>query len=138
MTYCSDQTLMKLSCSSTRMNMTYSNVASYTVMMGELPHGAFRTLAAMCCFTSVNGLCYPNQATLAAIRGVSQPTINNQIQTLRALGIVIDLVPVGKKKPKAFQRGCRYFIPPRPGDQPPPLEVLKYETWADTRKPPDV
>ena len=120
------------------LKMRYSVVPSYTVSMTGLPHGAFRTLAAMCCFTSANGICYPNQETLAAIRGVSQPTINNQLQKLRARGIVVDLVPVGEKKPYAFQRGCRYFVPSRPGDAPPPLEVLKSEVWADTRIPPNV
>ena len=83
------------------LNMRYSVVPSYTVSMTGLPHGAFRTLAAMCCFTSANGICYPNQETLAAIRGVSQPTINNQLQKLRVRGIVVDLVPVGEKKPYA-------------------------------------
>ena len=112
-------------------------VPSYTVSLSGLPHGAFRTLAAMCCYTSANGICYPNQETLAAIRGVSQPTINAQLQMLRARGIVLDLVPIGKKKPYAFQRGCRYFVPNRPGDAPPTLEVLKSEFWADTRRPPN-
>ena len=120
------------------LNMRYSVIPSYTVSMTGLPHGAFRTLAAMCCFTSANGICYPNQETLAAIRGVSQPTINNQLQKLRARGIVVDLVPVGEKKPYAFQRGCRYYVPNRPGDAPPPLEVLKSEVWANTRIPPNV
>ena len=120
------------------LNMRYSLVPSYTVSMTGLPHGAFRTLAAMCCFTSANGICFPNQETLAAIRGVSQPSINKQLQELRARGIVIDLVPVGKKKPHAFQRGCRYFIPNRPEDAPPPREVLKSEVWASTRIPPNV
>ena len=97
----------------------------------------FRTLATMYCFTSTNGICFSNQETLAAIRGVAQPTINNQLQKLRALRTVIDLVPVGKKKPDAFQRGCRYFIPTRPGDAPPPLEVLKSKVCASTRIPPN-
>ena len=85
-----------------QLNMRYLVVPSYTVSMTGLPHGAFRTLAAMCCFTSANGICYPNQETLASIRGVSQPTINNQIHKLRTLGVVIDLLPVGKKGPTRF------------------------------------
>ena len=107
------------------LNMRYSVVPSYTVTMTSLPHGSFRKLATMCCFTSTNGICFPNQETLTAIRGVYQPTINYQLQKLRALRIVIDLVPVGKKKPYAFQRGRRYFIPTRPGDAAPSFEVLK-------------
>lgn len=119
------------------LNMRYAVVPSYTVSMPDLSHASFRTLAAMCCFTSVSGICYPNQETLAKIRGVSQPTINDQLQKLRALGIVVDLVPVGPKKPGAFQRGCRYFVPKRPGDAPPSMEVLKSEVWASTRMPPN-
>jgi hypothetical protein len=75
---------------------------------------------------------------LANIRGVSQPTISKQIKVLRRFGYVVDLVPVGKKKPGAFQRGFRYFIPTLEGDLPPPLEVIKSDILAEVRTPPDV
>ena len=106
-------------------------------MTGGYPFAAFRTLSAMCCFTSVNGICYPSQELLANIRGISQSNISKQIKVLRKFGYVVDLVPVGKKKPGAFQRGYRYFTPTHEGDLP-PLEVIKSDILAEVRTPPDV
>ena len=67
-----------------------------------------------------------------------QATISKQIKVLRRFGYVVDLVPVGKKKPGAFQRGFRYFIPTLEGDLPSPLEVIKSDILAEVRTPPDV
>ena len=80
---------------------------------------------------------YPNQSTLAALRGVSQQAISLQLKQLREAGAVIDLEPVGQKHPDAFQRGSRYFVPIRLGDQPPPLEVIRSDILAPVRRPPN-
>ena len=119
------------------MKMRYSILPARAVWDRRIPLGPLRTLAAMCCFTSVNGICYPGQFLLAELRGVSQPTISKQIKVLRRYGYVVDLVPVGKKKPNAFQRGYRYFIPTLEGDTPPPLELIKADVLAENRAPPE-
>ena len=120
------------------LNMRYSVVPSWMTSETEISHATYRTLAMMCCFTSANGICYPNQFTLAKLRGVSQQAISQQINNLRAVGAVIDLEPIGKKHPNAFQRGNRYFIPLMPSDCPPPLEHIKNEYLSNNRRPPNV
>ena len=74
---------------------------------------------------------------MAALRGVSQQAISLQLKQLRKAGAVIDLEPVGKKHPDALQRGFRYFVPLRPGDMPPPLEVIRSDVLASVRRPPN-
>ena len=120
------------------MKMKYALVPSRAVSDARLPFGAFRTLAALCCYTSVNGLCYPNQITVGDVRGVTQSCVAKHMKKLRELGYVIDLVPVGKKYPRAYKRGNRYFVPARAGDLPPPLEVIRTDILAEERRPPDV
>ena len=71
-------------------------------MIGGYPLGALGILSAMCCFASVNGICYPSQELFANIRGVSQPTISKQVKILRKFGYIVDIVSVGKKKPGVF------------------------------------
>ena len=117
--------------------MKYSLLPSWVVTDTDISHAAVRTCAALCCFTSVNGIAYPSQNTLAALRGVSQPAISAQMNQLRKAGAVIDLEPVGRKHPDAFKRGNRYFVPLRPGDHPPPLEVIRTDILAPVRTPPD-
>ncbi len=118
--------------------MKYSIVPARAVGDNRLSFGAFRTLASMCLFTSVNGLCYPNQATLGAVRNVTQSTVAKHLRQLRKYKYVIDLQPVGDKYPQAFQRGNRYFIPVYENDSPPSKEVIKYDYLAINRKPPNV
>ena len=120
------------------MKMKYSIIPSRAVGDPELPFGAFRTLATLCCYTSSLGICYPNQITLGDVRGVTQSCIAKHMKKLRELGYVVDLVPVGKKYPRAFKRGNRYFIPTREGDVPPTLEVIRTDILAEERTPPDV
>jgi len=117
--------------------MKYTLLPSWIVTDTEISHAAVRTCAALCCFTSVNGIAYPNQRTLAALRDVSQPAISQQMNQLRKAGAVIDLEPVGRKHRDAFKRGNRYFVPLRPGDQPPPLEVIRTDILAPVRRPPN-
>ena len=117
--------------------MKYSLLPSWVVTDTDISHAAVRTCAALCCFTSANGIAYPNQSTLAALRGVSQQAISLQLNQLREAGAVINLEPVGQKHPGAFQRGSRYFVPTRPGDQPPPLEVIRSDILAPVRRPPN-
>ena len=96
----------------------------------DISHGAVRSCAALCCFTSVNGIAYLSQNTLAALRGVSLPAISAQSNQLRKAGAVINLELVGRKHRDAFKRGNRYFVPLRPGDQPPPLEIIRTDILA--------
>mgnify|MGYP001353879854 CR=1 FL=1 len=77
--------------------MKYTLLPSWIVTDTDISHAAVRTCAALCCFTSVNGIAYPNQRTLAALRDVSQPAISQQMNQLRKAGAVIDLEPVGRK-----------------------------------------
>ena len=78
------------------MKMRYSLIPSRAVGDCRLTHGAFRTLASLCLFTSINGICFPNQTTLADIRGVRRPVVTRQLNQLRMYGYVVDLEPVGK------------------------------------------
>ena len=118
--------------------MKYSLLPSWVVTDTDISHAAVRTCAALCCFTSANGIAYPNQSTLAALRGVSQQAVSLQLKQLREAGAVLNLEPVGNKHPNAFQRGSRYFVPIRPGEQPPPLEVIRSDILAAVRRPPNV
>ena len=53
-------------------------------------------------------------------------------------GYVVDLEPVGKKHSKGFKRGNRYFVPTFEQDQPPPLEIIRFDDPGDYRRPPYV
>lgn len=120
------------------MKMRYSLVPSRAVGDCRLTFGAFRTLASLCLFTSVNGICFPNQNTVAAIRGISRPVVTRHMKQLRELGYVIDLEPIGKKLPGSFKRGNRYFVPANEFDLPPPLETARYDDPGEIRRPPNV
>ena len=120
------------------MRMRYSLVPSRAVGDSRLTFGAFRTLASLCLFTSINGICFPNQITLATIRGVTRPVITKHLNQLRDYGYVIDLEPIGRKYPRSFKRGNRYFVPTLERDRPPPLEIIRFDDPGDTRRPPDV
>ena len=94
-----------------------------------------RTLSALCCFTSANQICYPNQSTLGDLIGVSRALVTRNIGILRDNGYIIDLEPIGKKHPWGYKRGNRYFVPTREGDVPPPLEVIRTDILAEERTP---
>ena len=51
---------------------------------------------------------------------------------------MIDLRPIGKKKPNSYQRGNRYFIPTKDGDSPSDKEVIKRDYLAMNRRRPNV
>lgn len=118
--------------------MRYSLLPARAVSDKRLRPTEVRTLSAMCCYTSALGICYPNQTTLAALLGVSQPFVARNIGVLRKLGYVIDLTPKGKKHPRAYQRGNRYFVPVRAGDPVPPKEQQRLDVLSPLRKPPEV
>ena len=120
------------------MKMRYSLVPSRAVGDRRLTFGAFRTLASLCLFTSVRGICYPNQITVAAVRGVTRPVVTKHMKQLRDLGYVVDLEPIGEKVAGSFKRGNRYFVPTMERDLPPPLEVIRYDDPGELRRPPDV
>ena len=120
------------------MKMRYSLIPSRAVGDCRITHGAFRTLASLCLFTRINGICFPNQTTLADIRGVRRAVVTQQMNQLRMYGYVVDLEPVGKKHPKGFKRGNRYFVPTFEQDQPPPLEIIRFDDPGDCRRPPYV
>ena len=120
------------------MRMKYSIIPARAVSDPRLPFGAFRTLAALCCYTSSLGICYPNQITIGDVRGVTQSCVAKHMRKLRELGYLVDLQPIGRKFPRAFKRGNRYFVPTREGDLPPPLEVIRTDILAEERTPPDV
>ena len=120
------------------MKMKYAIVPARACNDRDLTFGAFRTLACLCLYTSSNGICFPNQQTIADLRGVSRQVITKHIRQLRILNYVIDLEPKGKKYPRAFKRGNRYFIPTFKDDVPPPLEVIRTDILATERTPPDV
>ena len=67
------------------MKMRYSLVPSRSVGDKELSNGSFRTLASLCLFTSQMGIAYPNQWTMADIRGCTQSNIAKQMKQLREL-----------------------------------------------------
>ena len=70
----------------------------------------WRTLAALCSYTSPLGVAYPNQQTLARDAGLEQSHISKALRRLHALGLIRFLVPKGKKRPGAFRRGLRYQV----------------------------
>ena len=119
------------------MKMKFSIIPSRAVSVPRLPHSAFRTLASLCVYTSAQGVCFPNQWTLAGLRNCTQSNIAKQMKILRRLKYVIDVESVGKKYPRAFQRGNRMFIPVREDDHIPPKEALKEDILAETRRPPN-
>ena len=118
------------------MKMKFSVIPSRAVSDPRLPHSAFRTLASLCVYTSAQGVCFPNQWTLAEIRNCTQSNIAKQMKILRTLRYVVALQSVGRKFPRAFQRGNRMFVPVREDDPIPPKEVLKEDILAETRRPP--
>ena len=120
------------------MKMRYALVPSRSVGDQELSNGSFRTLSALCLFTSQMGICYPNQETLASIRNCSQSNIAKQMKQLRALGYVVDLIPVGRKRRGSFKRGNRYYVPTLASDPTPSWEQVRTDYLAETRKPPHV
>ena len=85
------------------MKMKYAIVPSRACNDRDLTFGAFRTLAYMCLFTSSNGICFPNQQTLADLRGVSRQVITKHIRQLRILNYIVDLQPKGKNIPELFE-----------------------------------
>ena len=119
------------------MKMRYSLIPSRAVGDKELTNGSFRTLSALCLFTSQMGICYPNQWTLADIRGCTQSNIAQQIKLLIELNYVIDLKPQGRKRRGSFKRGNRYFIPTLASDPIPSWEMVRTDYLAETRKPPN-
>ena len=116
------------------MKMRFSIIPSRAVADKQLSNGAFRTLGAMCCFTSQMGICFPNQWTLANVRGCTQSNVNQQLQQLRRLGYIHDLIPKGRKRRGAYQRGCRYYVPVFANDPIPSWEQIKTDYIADVRK----
>ena len=120
------------------MKMRYSIIPSRAVGDPRLPFGSFRTLACLCLYTSSRGIAFPNQITIGDVRGISQSCVAKHMRKLRELGYVVDLQPIGRKFPRAFKRGNRYFVPTREGDLPPPLEVIRTDILAEERTPPDV
>ncbi len=116
------------------MKMRFSIIPSRATSDPELSNGAFRTLGALCCFTSSLGVAYPNQTTLANVRHCTQSNINQQLQQLRKLGYIYDLVPKGRKRRGAYQRGCRYYVPVFADDPIPSWELIKTDFVAESRR----
>ena len=116
------------------MKMRFSIIPSRATTDPELSNGCYRTLGALCCFTSSLGVAFPNQWTLANVRHCTQSNINQQLQQLRRLGYIHDLVPKGRKRRGAYQRGCRYFVPVFADDPIPSWEQIKTDYVADVRK----
>ena len=116
------------------MKMNYSIMPSRAVSDKRLSPNVVRTLSALCCFTSVNGICYPNQSTLGNLIGVSRQLITRNIGTLRTLGYIIDMEPLGAKHPLAYQRGNRYFIPVKFHDPIPAWETQRFDVLSVNRR----
>ena len=116
------------------MKMRFSLIPSRATTDPELSNGAYRTLGALCCFTSSLGVAYPNQWTLANVRHCTQSNINQQLQQLRRLGYIHDLIPKGRKRRGAYQRGCRYFVPVFADDPIPSWELIKTDYVAESRR----
>ena len=119
------------------MKMRFSIIPSRATTDPELSNGCYRTLGILCCFTSSLGITYVGQNTLANVRHCSQSNINQQLQQLRRLGYIYDLIPVGRKRRGAYQRGCRYFVTTLVTDPVPSKEQLKTDYVADVRKASD-
>ena len=81
------------------MKMKFSIMPSRAVSDPKLQPNVVRTLSALCCYTSANGICYPNQNTLGDLIGVSRALVSRNIGILRNYGYIIDLEPLGKKHP---------------------------------------
>ncbi len=118
------------------MKMRYALVPSRAVGDQDLSNGSFRTLASLCLFTSQMGIAFPNQETLASIRGCTQANISKQMKLLRELNYVVDLQPQGRKRRGSFKRGNRYFIPTLASDPIPSWEEVKSDYLSEVRKPP--
>ena len=116
------------------MKMRYSIIPSRATSDPELSNGCYRTLGALCCFTSSLGVAYPNQWTLAKVRHCTQSNINQQLKQLRRLGYIHDLIPKGRKRRGAYQRGCRYFVPVLAHDPVPSWEQIKTDFVAESRR----
>lgn len=115
------------------MKMKFSIMPSRAVSDPRLQPNVVRTLSALCCFTSANQICYPNQSTLGDLIGVSRALVTRNMGILRECGYIVDLVPVGKKHPWGYKRGNRYFVPTREGDPVPPLEVQRTDVISSLR-----
>lgn len=103
----------------------YSILPIRALPLVKLGHD-WRVLAALCSHTSPQGVCYPNQQTLAEMVNSQQPHVSESIKRLHAMGLVRMLMPVGKKRPRAFQRGNRYQIlyePDAPMPNPHEIEL---------------
>ena len=118
------------------MKMRYSLVPSRAVGDQKLSNGSFRTLASICLFTSQMGIAFPNQETLASIRGCCQSNISKQMRQLRLLNYVIDLQPQGRKRRGSFKRGNRYYVPVFANDPVPSWEEVRSDYLSEVRKPP--
>ena len=116
------------------MKMRFSIIPSRATTDPELSNGCYRTLGALCCFTSSLGVAYPNQWTLAKVRHCTQSNINQQLKQLRRLGYIHDLIPKGRKRRGAYQRGCRYFVPVLADDPVPSWEQIKTDFVAESRR----
>ena len=115
------------------MQMKFSIMPSRAVSDPRLQPNVVRTLSALCCFTSANQICYPNQSTLGDLIGVSRALVTRNIGILRDNGYIIDLEPIGKKHPWGYKRGNRYFIPTNAGDPIPPVEVQRTDVISSLR-----
>ena len=120
------------------MKMRYSLIPARAVGDQDLSNGSFRTLASLCLFTSQMGIAFPNQETLASIRGCCQSNISKQMKLLRELNYVIDLQPQGRKRRGSYKRGNRYYVPTLANDPVPSWEEVRSDYLAETRKPPHV
>ena len=81
------------------MKMKFSIMPSRAVSDPRLQPNVVRTLSALCCFTSANQICYPNQSTLGDLIGVSRALVTRNIGILRDNAYIIDLEPIEKKNP---------------------------------------
>ena len=61
------------------MKMKFSIMPSRAVSDKNLQPNVVRTLSALCCYTSANQICYPNQNTLGELIGVSRALITRNI-----------------------------------------------------------
>ena len=118
------------------MKMLYALVPSRSIRDQELTNGSFRTLASLCLFTSQMGIAFPNQQTLADIRGCTQSNIAKQMKLLRELNYVVDLIPQGRKRRGSYKRGNRYYVPVFANDPVPSWEEVRSDYLSEVRKPP--
>ena len=64
------------------MKMKFSIMPSRAVSDQRLQPNVVRTLSALCCYTSANGICYPNQSTLGDLIGVSRALVSRNIGSI--------------------------------------------------------